>query len=259
MAGSGPGQAGVGRERGHGSAKTLVSIVMPAYNEEANIEQTVRASARALHDAGLAGEIVVADDGSTDSTGKILARLSSELSGLVVVRHDANRGYGAALRSAIAASSGEQIVTIDSDGQFDIGELPSLVGEGLNGTAVVTGYRRKKQDTFFRVFANRGLNLFITALFGLRLNDINCAFRLYRADALRSISIESSGYQAPSEIMIKLANMGCAFRQVGVSHLPRMGGQSALRPLKTMAQMSAFLVYLKMKVLLYKRGLLNSL
>lgn len=236
-----------------------MSIVMPAYNEEANIEDTVRASFRALAATGLDGEVVVANDGSTDSTLAILNGLTGEFPNLVVVGHKRNMGYGAALKSAITASSGEYIVTIDSDGQFDIGELASFVGGGLNGTAVITGYRRKKQDTLFRVGANRGLNALISLLFGMSLKDINCAFRLYRADALRSINIESSGYQAPSEIMIKLSDLGCGVREIGVGHLPRRGGKSALRPFRTIAQTSAFLIYLKLKLVLYRKGMLNSI
>lgn len=236
-----------------------VSIVMPAYNEEANIERTVRACQSALMEAGKKGEIIVTNDGSRDGTKEKLRSLADEIKSLVVVDHEMNKGYGAALKSAIKASKGEFIVTIDSDGQFDIREIGLFFTKSFNGISVVTGFRLKKQDTFFRVFANRGLNSFIRMLFGASFNDINCAFRLYRGDVLRSINIESSGYQAPSEIMIKLLNLGCGIKEVGVSHLPREGGQSALRPFRTILQMSVFLVYLKMKVVLYKKGMLNSL
>ncbi|MEK7772797.1 MAG: glycosyltransferase family 2 protein, partial [Deltaproteobacteria bacterium] len=216
-----------------------VSIVMPAYNEEENIESTVRACADALRAMGKKGEIVVANDGSRDGTLERLKRLAPEVSNLVIVNHEKNLGYGAAIKSAIRASKGEYIVTIDSDGQFDINELPNFFGGFVNGTQVVTGYRKKKNDTFFRVFANRGLNGIITALFGARFNDINCAFRVYKGELLRSINIESRGYQAPSEIMLKLMDMGCSVREVGVSHLPRGGGQSALRPFRAIVQMTA--------------------
>lgn len=237
-----------------------LSVVMPAFNEEANIERTVRACQAALKAVDRTGEIVVANDGSRDNTLEILMGLANELPNLVVVSHAKNLGYGAALNNAIKASRGEYIVTIDSDGQFDIGELPGFLASPLNnGTAVITGFRKKKADTFFRVLANRGLNGLISILFGVRFKDINCAFRLYRGDVLRNIEIESRGYQAPSEIMIKLMNLGCGFKEVGVSHLAREGGQSALRPLRTIAQMTAFLLYLKMKVFLFKKGMLNSL
>lgn len=239
--------------------KTDISVVMPAFNEEANIEKTVRACAAALSSAGVSAEIVVVNDGSRDRTIEVLRALEGEIPYLVVVNHPKNLGYGAALKTAIGASRGESIVTIDSDGQFDIGELPVFLEHWHDGAAVVSGYRKKKNDTLFRVFANRGLNSLISILFRVRFNDINCAFRLYRGDSLRSINIESRGYQAPSEIMIKLSRLGCAVKEVGVSHLAREGGQSALRPLRTIAQMTAFLVYLKLKTVLYNKGILNSL
>lgn len=236
-----------------------VSIIMPAYNEEANIETTIRAAHQVLGRMGVEGEIVVANDGSLDGTLGLLERLVSELPNLVVVNHRKNMGYGAALKSAVQASRGEYVATIDSDGQFDISELPLFFGDRPNGDGVVTGYRKKKQDTAFRVAANRGLNMFITVLFGARLTDINCAFRVYRGDVLRSINIESRGYQAPSEIIIKMMNLGVGIKEVAVSHYARNGGQSKLRPLRTIAQMSAFLIYLKMKTLLFRKGMLNSL
>lgn len=242
------------------SEKITLSVVMPAFNEEANIERTVRACHCALESSERNGEIVVTNDGSRDGTLQILTRLAVEFPNLLIVNHEKNLGYGAALNSAIRASSGEYIVTIDSDGQFDINELPRFLTSPLNnGTAVVAGFRKKKADTLFRVMANRGLNGLITILFGVRFKDINCAFRLYRGDVLRKIGIESRGYQAPSEIMIKLMNIGCGFKEVGVSHMAREGGQSALKPLKTITQMTAFLVYLKLKVFLFKRGMLNTL
>lgn len=240
-------------------AKVDVSIVMPAYNEEANIEKTVRSCAAALGSTGLSGEIVVVNDGSRDRTLELLKGLELEILNLKVVNHTRNLGYGAALKTAVSESKGEYVVTIDSDGQFDIGELPLFFQPGLNGTGVVTGYRKKKNDTLFRVVANRGLNSLISMLFRVRFNDINCAYRLYRGEHLRSINIESRGYQAPSEIMIKLSRLGCSAKEVGVSHLPREGGQSALRPLRTIAQMTAFLIYLKLKTVLYNKGIINSL
>lgn len=239
--------------------KVAVSVVMPAYNEEANIEKTVRACARALSTLGKKGEIVVTNDGSRDGTLEILKSLALEVPNLVVVNHQRNRGYGAALNSAIRASRGEYIVTIDSDGQFDIGELPYFFANSLNGSSVVTGYRKKKKDTLFRVLANRGLNSLIRVLFGANFNDINCAFRLFRGEALRAIYIESSGYQAPSEIILKMKSLGHNVKEIGVEHYAREGGRSALKPLKTIMETSAFLAYLRIKVFLYKRGMLNSL
>ncbi len=240
--------------------KTIgLSIIMPAYNEESNIETTIRAAHKVLAGMGVEGEIVVTNDGSRDRTQELLERLSGDYPNLVVVNHQKNLGYGAALKSAVQASKGEYVATIDSDGQFDISELPTFFAPHPNGNAVVTGYRKKKQDTAFRVAANRGLNMFITVLFGARLTDINCAFRVYRGDALRSINIESRGYQAPSEIILKMMMLGAGVKEVAVSHYARSGGQSKLRPFRTIAQMSAFLIYLKMKTVLFRKGMLNAL
>jgi len=235
-----------------------VSIVMPAYNEEANIEDTVRRCLATLDRMGLEGEVVVTDDGSKDRTGEILARLREEDPRLVVETNRPNQGYGNALRRAIRAARGRKIATIDSDGQFAIEELPLLWELGQRAR-VVTGFRKKKQDSAFRVFADRGLNLLIRLLFRVRLRDTNCAFKLIDAEALESFEIETNGYQTPTEIVLKLSTLGEQILEVGITHTAREGGVSALRPWRTMVDMFAFLIYMKLKQILFRRRVIARL
>lgn len=239
--------------------RPYISVVMPAYNEQDNIENTIRGCFEALK--GMNSEVVVTDDGSKDNTLQILHRLVKEYPKLVIVKHDKNMGYGAGLKDAIEASRGEVVVSIDSDGQFDISELSRFL-ELLNNSAglnVICGHRAKKQDTLFKVISDRGLNFIIRLLFGLRLKDVNCAFKLYRAQILRSISIESKGFQAPTEIMIKLKALGYDIKELCISHLPRKKGKSALKPIKTICEVMFFLIYLKLKIALFRRGLVSYL
>lgn len=237
----------------------MISIVMPAYNEEQNIEKTVRRSVQTLDRLKLSGEVVVTDDGSLDRTKEILDNLKQEIPNLTIVRHENNLGYGAALYDAIKASKGDVIVTLDSDGQFDIGELPLLLGLYEKGNKIVAGYRKKKKDSFMKVLANKCLILLTNFMFGLKLKDANAAFKLFEGSLIRSLKIESRGYQTPTEIMVKFKALGWPVVEVGITHAFRDKGKSALKVAKTTYDMLVFLLYLKLKVYLFNRKVINSL
>ncbi|HYE76777.1 MAG TPA: glycosyltransferase family 2 protein, partial [bacterium] len=212
-----------------------LSFCMPAYNEEANIAAMVERCARAIADAGIAGEIVVCDDCSRDRTGAILAELQGRYPHLVVVSHTGqNQGYGRALRDAIQASTGTWIATIDSDGQFAPEEIGLFLGaQRATGNELVVGYRHRKQDSLPRVLADRGLNWLVFLMFGVSVRDCNCAYKLVRGDLLRAMRVESNGYSNPTETLLKLHFRGVPFTQVQVTHAKREGGASSLKFFKT--------------------------
>lgn len=236
-----------------------ISIVMPAFNEQDNIEQTVRSCFAVLQKMGVSGEVVVTDDGSTDNTGKILENLSREFTNLKVIIHKVNCGYGQALKDALLAVKGRYIASIDSDGQFDISEMSLLIAEQKKGYDIITGYRKKKKDTLFKIFADRGLNLIVRALFGVNYRDTNCALKLYNPGVLDKITIEARGYQAPTEILLKLNALGFKIGEVGIRHFSREKGRSALSSMRTIFQMLFFLIYLRLKLALYKKKIIEKL
>lgn len=236
-----------------------LSIVMPAYNEEANITEVLARCANYLRGHGLTGEIIVVNDGSKDQTGAILTQLQQQYAELVVLTNEPNRGYGYSLQRAIQASRGELVATIDSDGQFEVFDLDALRPKLEPSLAAVTGYRIKKQDSLGRVLADRGLNLIMKMMFGLRYRDTNCALKLYRGELVRTITIESMGYPTPTELLVKLTALGHKVGEAPVSHKQRSGGQSALKPLRTGLRMLAFLVYLRLKLCLYRAAIIRAL
>lgn len=236
-----------------------ISIVMPAYNEEDVIEETVRRCFAVLLQQGLDGEVIVCNDGSRDNTATILDHLKTEFASLVVVSHSPNQGYGASLADAIHASTGKIVVSIDSDGQFDITELPQLVAQFTDEVDVLTGYRRRKQDSFLKVFADRMMNLMIRCMFGTPLKDTNCAFKLYRGNVIRAMFLEARGFQIPTEIVLKLPVCGYVVREAPITHSPRMGGRSSLAPFKTAMSMMTFLIYLRIKIALFRQNVIRSL
>jgi len=237
-----------------------LSVVAPVYNEAEAIEEVVRSWVRILSGVELTAEIILVNDGSTDETKNILERLSNEFPVLRVISYSPNRGYGYALKTAIQANQGKLVVTLDSDGQFDLSDFLKLYQSYRSqGLDFVTGYRMKKADSPFRVIAGRGLNLIVQILFSVSLRDTNCAMKLIRGDLARSLNMEARGYPTPTEITVKLILLGAKTGEEGVNHSERIKGQSKLRFFRTSVSTFRFLLYLRKKIKLYKAGVINSL
>ena len=240
--------------------RPFLSVAAPVFNEQDNIEEVLVYWNDVLDGAELSSEIVLTNDGSTDDTPQILARFKDAMPRLVVIAHERNHGYGKALTDAIQNSRGQWVVTIDSDGQFDLKDCIPLLRMALSGNLDgVTGYRTKKKDTLFRVFADRMLNWIVRFVFGVRYRDTNCALKVIKGDFLRQINIEARGYPAPTEVCIKLTRLGAKLGEAGVSHAERASGLSKLRPFQTSISFLKFLTYLRFKIYLYNQKVIHSL
>jgi glycosyltransferase involved in cell wall biosynthesis len=245
------------------SAGTLpyeFSFASPAYNESATIEQVVRHWEKVIKDEGIRAEIVITNDGSTDNTAEILHRLADEFSNLKIVDNALNQGYGGALSDAIREARGRWVVTLDSDGQFDIAEYAQIHAALVEGKYdIVTGYRDRKRDSFVRFLADRALNVIVRALFGVPFRDTNCALKIYRPETLKAIEIESKGFSAPTEILLKLHALGYRIGECRITHHPRAGGATALKVGSTGWEFFKFLLYLRRKIGKYRRGEITRL
>src|SRR5262245_34560606 len=207
----------------------FLSLVLPAYNEEANIERAVREAAAAA--ARLTPEYgrVVVDDGSRDATGARLDALRPELgTRLEVVRHPSNRGYGAALRSGFAATRGELVFYTDSDNQFDLTELGGFLPLMADCDAVL-GYRVDRQDPWTRRAASGFFNRLSSIAFGMSVRDLNCSFKLFRGDLLRALPLESDDFFIDTEMVARMHHGGWRYVERGVRHFPRRAGRSTVR------------------------------
>ena len=201
-----------------------VSIVLPAFNEEANIEAAVREATEAAERLLQEHEIVVVDDGSSDRTAALVEAIARRDPRVRLIRHGVNRGYGEALRSGFLASRLDHVFFTDADLQFDINELERLLPYA--GTvSVVAGYRRNRQDTLGRRVLAIGWNLIVRVLFYVPVRDIDCAFKLFDRRVLNEVHIESMGAMVNTELMVKLGRSGASVVEVGVTHRPRRAGE----------------------------------
>ncbi|MBU1933421.1 MAG: glycosyltransferase family 2 protein [Candidatus Omnitrophica bacterium] len=201
-----------------------LSIILPVYNEKENVEKTindiVRIASRLVRDL----EIIAVNDGSTDSTLFLLERMQINLPQLRIVRHDKNMGYGYALRTGIGAAKNEWILLIDADGQYDIGNFGDIWGK-KNGYDVVLGYREKRNDSLYRILLGRFGNLLANFILKTNVKDINCGFKLFRAEDTKDLKLCSTGGSISFEIVYRLLKNKKSFAQVPVRHFKRKEGK----------------------------------
>jgi putative flippase GtrA len=202
-----------------------LSVFFPAYNEEKNIQETVLRTIRVIEDSPYIGayELLIINDGSTDETQTVAESLAKQFATVRVINHDQNRGYGAALRTGISEARMDYVFFTDADLQFDIAELQKLIVH-LSEYPVVIGYRAPRKDPAMRLVNAWGWNVLNRMLFGLRVRDIDCAFKIFRRDLVQSLKLQSKGAMISAETLIRLARKNIAFKEVPVSHLPRKAG-----------------------------------
>jgi len=201
-----------------------ISAVLPAYNEEAVIAETVRRTAAALTELGVADfEILVIDDGSSDATAARASSVASQGMRVRGVSHPRNRGYGAALRTGFGAAARDAVFLMDSDGQFDPVEISRLLA--LYGPdRVVCGYRIRRRDTWARRFYHRAFFTLVRVGFGPTVRDVNCAFKLFPRAVGRGLHAE--GALVSTELLVRARRSGYRLMDVGVHHYPRITGRA---------------------------------
>ena len=203
-----------------------LSVVLPAYNEESNIGAVVESAQAHLEARGISYEIHVVDDGSGDRTSDVVAALGARNPNVRVIRHPVNRGYGAAIRSGLAASRGRHVLVSDGDGQFRIHNLDAL-WERREQADLVLGYRDPRHDPWPRRVAGWVYNRILVRLaLGARFRDVNCGFKLIARPVVEHIELESSGALISAELLTRAARAGATFIEIGVAHEPRRYGRA---------------------------------
>jgi glycosyltransferase involved in cell wall biosynthesis len=204
-----------------------LSIFFPFWNEEKNIENVVKKAISVAQKISDKWEIIMVDDGSSDNTLKIAKKLAQENSNLIVVSHNKNRGYGAALQSGFEKAKYKYVVFNDGDGQFDFSQVSRLL-EKIDKADIVVGFREKRLDNPFRHLLMNLLRVWDFLLFGMHFKDIDCGFKLFRKEALDKIMpLKSEGAMITTEILARAKRKKCKIDQVEVSHFPRLYGDQS--------------------------------
>jgi len=201
------------------------SIVLPAYNEAANVHLAIT-EATATAERLLADyEIIVVDDGSADGTADAVRERSEADPRVRLISHGCNRGYGEALRTGFLSARMDYVFFTDADLQFDMGELERFLP--FAGTVdVVAGYRLNRNDHLVRRLNAYGWNLLVRLLFYVPVRDIDCAFKLFKRRVLEEVDLQSMGAMVNTELMVKLGRKGASVVEIGVTHRPRTAGEA---------------------------------
>jgi glycosyltransferase involved in cell wall biosynthesis len=208
-----------------------ISAVLPALNEEENIETAIRRMADVLGSLSLRDwEVIVVDDGSTDRTGEIAdALVAEDPAHIRVFHHSPNLGYAQALKTGFTSARHQLIFYTDSDNQFDVRELKSLLPL-IEDADIVNGFRIYRFDPLRRLVLSWGFNLIVRVMFRIKVRDIDCAFKLFRREVFDKITIESKKFFVDAEVLAKAKYFGFRTVETGVRHYPRPAGRSTVRP-----------------------------
>jgi glycosyltransferase involved in cell wall biosynthesis len=220
-----------------------ISVVLPAYNEEANIERAVRRCVEVLPDLAATYEVIVVDDGSRDGTAEVAQQLVEELHPRVrLLRHRRNLGYGAAIATGFSHGRHALLFYTDSDNQFDIGELAWFLPL-VETHDVVVGFRVYRYDTVLRSILSWLYNRLVNVLFRVRVRDVDCSFKLCRREVVDKVDLEADDFFVDTELIARARKWNFRIVEKGVRHYPRTAGETTVRPsdiprtLRTVASM----------------------
>ena len=224
-----------------------ISIIFPAYNEEENIGEAFEQAVSCADSLFGDWEIIIVNDGSTDRTREIIEELARREPRLITISHDGNGGYGRALRSGMEAASKKLIFFCDSDLQFHLCELILLL-TWVERCDIVIGYRVNRQDPLHRRLNAFGWNLLVRLVLGLKVRDIDCAFKLFSRRVLDALQIDAVGAMVNTDILVQAVRLGFEIHEVPVTHFPRMKGSQSGANLRVILRAFRELLHLNRKL-----------
>jgi len=194
----------------------LISLVIPVYNEDSSIGEVIEDFIK----CPLISEIIVVDDGSTDSTQEVLMKYP-----VTIIRHERNKGYLEAIKSGCKVASGDYIMLVDGDGQYKC----SADFIAMRGDYLLSGAKIKRADPFLRIFLSRIMNLIVRLLFRLKLKDSNCGYKLFPRSLVPVLMETKMLRNIPlTEFCIRASRVGFDIREVSIPHFPRKHGKSRI-------------------------------
>jgi glycosyltransferase involved in cell wall biosynthesis len=233
-----------------------LSFFFPARNEELNVAPMIARALEVLPTYADRVEVTVIDDGSSDATGELADALASTDPRVKVIHHRPGRGYGGAVRAGFESATHPFIFFTDGDQQFDVADFDRLIAALVPGVDAVLGYRLTLEYGWWHVVVSRTYNRAIRMLFAGGWRDVDCAFKLFRAEVFARVplsSVKSNGAFFSPELLITLRAKGIVTREVGIPHHPRMHHEPKGTPPKVIVKAIRDLLLLRLS--LWLRGL----
>lgn len=207
-----------------------LSVFFPCYNEQANITDTVNKAIPVIKNVAEKWEVIIVNDGSRDNTLAKARELVAKYGPRVrIVNHLVNRGYGAAFKSGVYSAKYQWVCFTDADGQFDFSDIRNLIKEkNITAADIIVGFYLNRKVPYYRKIGSFVWQLAVFVLFGLKIRDIDCGFKLIRKEVIDSIPPLQAerGPFITSEFLVKAISQGYRLAEVGVHHYPRQAGEA---------------------------------
>jgi glycosyltransferase involved in cell wall biosynthesis len=232
-----------------------LSFFFPARNEELNVAPMIARALEVLPKYADRVVVTVVDDGSSDATGEIADALARTDPRVTVIHHRPGRGYGGAVRAGLVSATQPFIFFTDGDQQFDVADFGTLAAALVPGVDAVLGYRLTLAYGPWHVLVSRVYNRIIRLLFAGGWRDVDCAFKLFRADVFERVpltAVKSNGAFFSPELLITLRAHGIVMREVGIPHHPRLHHEPKGAPPKVILKAIRDLLLLRLS--LWLRG-----
>jgi glycosyltransferase involved in cell wall biosynthesis len=212
-----------------------LSVFFPCYNEEANVETTTRKAVETCRKFTDELEVIIVNDGSRDRTGQIADELARELPEVRAVHNNPNLGYGGALQRGFREATLDWVFYTDGDGQFDFEEIPKLLPM-LAEFDIISAYRLDRRDSFVRKLNAFCWTCLVNVVFGMRIRDIDCAFKIFPRELFDRIEMRSTGALIDAEVLARARYLGYRVGQIGVHHYERTAGSQTGANLRVIAR-----------------------
>ncbi len=207
--------------------KPSISVFFPCYNDAGTIAAMVIRALQTLRELSDDYEVIVVNDASPDDALKILSELACILPPeFRIVNHETNRGYGGVIRSGIAAAKKDWVFYTDGDAQYDVRELKLLADKISDDVDFINGWKIKRRDPAHRIWIGLAYQYFVKLMFGLKIKDVDCDFRLMRREIFDVVKLESNTGAITFELVKKVQDAGYRFIEVPVHHFYRQYGES---------------------------------
>lgn len=229
-----------------------VSVFFPCYNDAGTIISMTAAATSTLKKMCRQFEVIVVDDGSTDSSRELLKKEVKKNRYLRVVFHQKNKGYGGALISGFGAATYEWVFYTDGDAQYDVMEIKYLVSKISPKVDVIQGYKVKRHDPWYRIVIGELYNFAVKLAFAIKIRDVDCDFRLIRRNIFEKVKLKHLSGVITVEMVKKLEDAGFSFAQVPVNHYDRSWGTSQFFNFRRIARVAFEIIELWSELVLSK-------